>query len=212
MTDYLDLTRTLFSGIQVYPGTPMPKFEQAFSIESDGYCETSLHFHSHVGTHIDAPAHLINNGATLDSYPVERFFGRGVVVDLSGFAKNEEVCLDALTAFEKDAIRYCDFILFDTGFDHDLDALGKYAVPSAEILSAAIQNGIKVVGIDRMSIDTLHSRELELHKLLLKNDVLIIENLQGLSKLHERCFSVCALALLYQNADGAPVRVIAWKV
>jgi arylformamidase len=59
-------------------------------------------------------------------------------------------------------------------------------------------------------MDTMDSVMMDLHRLLFKNDVLILENLQSLSRLRQRRFSICALPLLYENGDGAPARVMAW--
>ncbi len=211
MTRFWDLTRTLRTGIAVYPGTPFPVIEQVYTVEKDGFCETALQFQSHVGTHIDAPSHMVRGGISLDRYPTKRFFGNGFVVDLSAFAKEDNVHFEALTPFERQAFLHCDFVLFDSGYDADQDPYRECAVPSAELLSIAIRNGLRTVGIDRMSIDRMNSKDMELHRLLFANDVLVIENLRGLSDLHGMHFQLCTLPLLYENADGAPARVVAWR-
>ena len=204
-----DLTRMLCNGIEVYPGTPLPQLKRATTVENDGYAETAMTFYSHVGTHMDAPAHMLSGGKTLDEYPPERFFGSGIVINFSAFKENEIIGRERLTIRERELIIHKDFLLFDTGYDSNLNALGTYPVPSEELLRFAIQNGVKAVGIDRMSIDPLGATQMQLHRLLFEDDVLIIENLKGLSQLTDKEFSVCALPLLYCNADGAPVRVVA---
>ena len=209
MKCFYDLTRTLHTGIAVYPGTPAPVVEQVNSIEEDGYRETAFRIQSHVGTHIDAPSHMLRSGTSLDCYTVDRFFGTGFVVDLSSFKAGQAVDPDALSLFERQSFSHCEFVLFNTGFDDDQDPYRQYAVPSEELLNLAIRNGLRSVGIDRMSIDAMDSADMALHRLLFAHDVLIIENLQGLSKLKGKVFEICTLPLLYKDADGAPARVVA---
>lgn len=80
----LDLTHTISSEMPVYPGTEKPVLTTACTIETAGYRETLLHMYSHTGTHMDAPAHMIARGRTLDSYGVEKFVGPGFVLDCRG--------------------------------------------------------------------------------------------------------------------------------
>ena len=74
----LDLTHTISVEMPVYPGTEKPVLTTACTIETAGYRETLLHMYSHTGTHMDAPAHMIARGRTLDSYGVEKFVGPGL--------------------------------------------------------------------------------------------------------------------------------------
>ena len=205
-----DLTRTLRADIPVYPGTPAPHIRPARTIQCDGFAETELRVFSHVGTHIDAPAHILPGGKTLDAYAPERFFGRGMVADLSGFCPGGRVGLAMISPWERAQMHDgVDFLLFDTGYDADRNALGPYAVPDADLLQEALRCGIRAVGIDRMSIDAVGDGVLASHSLLLLQDVFIIENLKDVSLLRSKRFTVCALPLKVENADGAPARVVA---
>lgn len=58
-----DLTHTIQNDMPVYPGTEQPKLTTACTIEAVGYRETLLHMFSHTGTHMDAPAHMLLDGA-----------------------------------------------------------------------------------------------------------------------------------------------------
>lgn len=71
-----DLTHTIQNDMPVYPGTEQPKLTTACTIEAVGYRETLLHMFSHTGTHMDAPAHMLLDGAALDSYPGENLPGQ----------------------------------------------------------------------------------------------------------------------------------------
>ena len=74
----IDLTHTIKNDMPVYPGTEQPQLTTACTIEEAGYRETLLHMYSHTGTHMDAPAHMITDGQTLDDFPAEAdFAGQG---------------------------------------------------------------------------------------------------------------------------------------
>lgn len=213
MSGLVDLTRPMRADMAVYPQTPAPRFDVAHTVERDGFRETEFCFYSHTGTHIDAPAHMLRGGKTLDQYPAERFIGGGVVVDLSGFGRDEAVTLERLTPFEQGLLgRGAAVILFDTGYDADLDPYGACALPDLALLRAAVRQGTRVVGIDRMSIDAMDSTDMARHRLLFDLDVIIIENLKGLSALRGAALEVVALPLLVENADGAPARVFARRM
>ncbi len=79
-----DLTHVIRPGMPVYPGTEPPTIEPASSFERDGYRESALKLWSHVGTHMDAPAHLFADGATLDRLPPDRFAGPAALLDCRG--------------------------------------------------------------------------------------------------------------------------------
>ena len=77
----LDLTHCITPEMPVYPGTEPPRLTAACTMEKDGFRETLLEMYSHTGTHMDAPAHMLPKGRTLDDFPAETFAGRGFVLD-----------------------------------------------------------------------------------------------------------------------------------
>lgn len=83
----IDLTHTIREDMPVYPGTEPPRLTTACTVSQCGYRETLLHMYSHTGTHMDAPAHMMDGAPTLDSYGADRFVGRGYVLDCRGLAR-----------------------------------------------------------------------------------------------------------------------------
>lgn len=77
----IDLTHTIREDMPVYPGTEQPRLTTACTVSQCGYRETLLHMYSHTGTHMDAPAHMIDGALTLDGCGADRFVGRGFVLD-----------------------------------------------------------------------------------------------------------------------------------
>ena len=106
----VDLTHVIEEQMPVYPGTEGPKLVPANSYAESGFRETCLTMYSHTGTHMDAPAHMIDGALTLDGCGADRFVGRGYVLDCRGQA---QIRLDLLLRHEA-AIRDADFLLFCT--------------------------------------------------------------------------------------------------
>ena len=84
----IDLTHTIKEDMPVYPGTEKPKLEVASTYERDMFKETLFVMYSHTGTHIDPPAHIIEGKPALDSFGVEQFVGRGLVIDCRHLGKD----------------------------------------------------------------------------------------------------------------------------
>ena len=53
----------------VFPGSETQKLTTKSTYEKDGFKETLLQMYSHVGTHMDPPAHIFTNQKTLDQFP-----------------------------------------------------------------------------------------------------------------------------------------------
>ena len=78
----IDLSHPISPGMPVYPGTEPPVFVTGASIAKAGFLEKKITLFSHTGTHVDAPAHLIEGASTLDQLPVEQFIGKALVLGL----------------------------------------------------------------------------------------------------------------------------------
>jgi arylformamidase len=70
---FYDLSHLLNNESPVYPGVNQPEFLNAATIEKNGYRETHFRFHSHLGTHVDAPAHMLKNGESLIKWIFQHF-------------------------------------------------------------------------------------------------------------------------------------------
>jgi len=79
----LDLTHAFDNGMPVFPGLPDPSFQHIAQVEQDGYAMTSYSMLNHIGTHVDAPAHQIAGGDTLDEIGLERLVTDAVRIDVS---------------------------------------------------------------------------------------------------------------------------------
>ena len=196
---FVDLSVVLNEQTPVYPGDPQIKISSAGVFEKDGYSDYIITFGNHNGTHVDAPSHMIANGKTLDQFTPEAFTGRGVLVDVQkGFS---------LDLVQNSEIQQADIVLFQTGMNFGRgEYFTKYPAMDEEIARYLVEKKPKMIGIDTCSID--NSEGFPIHKILLKNEILIIENLTNLSSLQNKKVTVYAFPLKFQ-IDGSPARVVA---
>ena len=205
-----DLTHPLTSGMPVYPGTEPPHFAPIADILADHYREVAFSMTSHVGTHIDAPAHVMAEGRTLDAFPPDAFFGRALVVDCRHLAPGmpiTEACLAPYGAAAKEA----DFLLFSVGWEERWGTpayFEGYPSPDAALLDLIAARGYRGIGIDAISIDPVGS--VAGHRRLFAGcEMLLLENLRGLAPLLGCSVGLVCLPLALSGADGAPARIVA---
>ncbi len=203
-----DLTHTIANDMPVYPGTEQPRLTTACTIDEVGYRETLLHMFSHTGTHMDAPAHMLRQGAALDSYPADKFIGAAQAVDCRG---ESAITLPLL---KNQDLQGVDFVLFCTGWDKKWGTPDYFRdfpclTPEAAAYLAALP--LKGVGEDSISLDPCESTDFPNHLTLLGADLVNTENLTGLEALLGRRFTFVTLPLKLENADGCSCRAIAME-
>ena len=203
-----DLTHTIRNDMPVYPGTEQPRLTTACTIEEVGYRETLLHMYSHTGTHMDAPAHMLPDGAALDRYPGEKFVGAAIVVDCRG---EKDISLPLLQRYDLSGV---DFVLFCTGWDKKWGTPAYYEnfpCLTAEAAAYLAALPLKGVGEDSISLDPCDGTEFPNHITLMKAGFINTENLTGLDALLGQRFTFVTLPLKFENADGCSCRAIAME-
>lgn len=204
----IDLTHTIREDMPVYPGTEPPRLTTACTVSQCGYRETLLHMYSHTGTHMDAPAHMMDGAPTLDSFGPDRFVGRGYVLDCRGLS---QIPLDLLLRHEA-AIRDADFLLFCTGWDQYWGTDAYYeGFPCLTEEAARFVAGLplKGVGEDSISLDPCDTVDFPNHLTLFGAGLVNTENLKGLAQLIGREFTFLTMPLKFENADGCSCRAAA---
>lgn len=202
-----DLSYTVGPDTMAYPGTEKPKLKVMNTVAKDGFQETLLSMYSHSGTHMDAPAHMIEGADHLDELPAERFCGRAFVMDCTMFDSGSEIPVTALPDMEG-----LDFLIISSGWERywgSDEYFGRFPVLSPEAADAVAAAGLSGVGVDMMSVDPMDTVTFPVHMRFFRRGMVIIENLRGLEKLRGKYADIYALPLKYDKADGAPVRVVA---
>ena len=205
-----DISLPLSSATPTYPGDPPIEIKQWKDLADGDAANVSLaHLGLHSGTHVDAPAHFIEGGAKVDALPLQSLTGEAEVIEV---AEHIQVIDENFIA--ANCIRGSRRVLFKTrnsSFWNNPEA--GFRVDYTYINSAAarrlVESGIKLVGIDYLSIEKFGAEKYETHHILLRNDVVILEglDLRGVAAgLYEL---ICLpLKIAGGRGDGAPARTI----
>ena len=133
------------------------------------------------------------------------------MIDLSGIssARIEAGDLEKFSG----AVRRADFVILKTGWGKywgTEEYFGDYPVLTPDAAKWLSCFKLKGIGVDAISVDCIDSPDLPVHRILLKNNMVIIENLANLDSVPGNSFTLCALPLRTMGADGSPVRAIAF--
>lgn len=204
----IDISVPLSSRMPVWPGDPAVDIRGLKVIEQGDDCTVTLMSGTvHIGTHIDAPAHFIRGGATVNEIALENLMGDAVVVDAG---EAPAITPDVLKQFSLTAdtmrllIKTKNSRLWENPhheFFHDFVAL----TPEAAQWIAATK--IKLVGIDYLSVQRFADRDGRTHRILLEKGVVILEGLDLRSASAGRYRLVC-LPLKITGCEGAPARAV----
>lgn len=203
MNKYIELSYTIEEELAAHPYDDELKLYRNRFLDKDKYNDTRLETGMHVGTHIDAPSHLTDSDVLVDDYPAEKFIGKGCLIDV----RDQEII--SLKKEYVDMVEENDIVLLYTGYDKRFGSneyFNNHPIISKELALFLVDKKIKMVGMDIPSPDRY---PFEIHKILLGNDILIIENLRNLGELFKiDNFEIIALPLKIK-AEGAQVRVVA---
>lgn len=200
----IDISTPLDEDTPSYAGDPVFSRTVRSSIAEDGsgYNLSTLAMSAHSGTHIDAPAHFLAKGKTIDQVPARRWISPALVIDVP-----EAGPIDA-PQLERRGIRAGDAVLLRANAkraaDADPDDFSALALDAAKLL---VEKKINLVGIDALSIESYQNPEFPVHRKLLRSNILIIEGLR-LSHVRPGRYTLIATPLLIAGGDGAPARAL----
>lgn len=186
-----DISLLLNEQTITYPGTTALKITPTRSSVT-GSALSEITLSSHAGTHIDAPAHVIEGGKTIDQIKLDTFFGPCRVLDLTQ-VKDGILVKD----LEGKNIKEGERILLKT--------TNSFLTSDAASYLAGLN--IKLVGIDSLSIKQRGLKDNRAHTELLSKDIPIIEGL-NLAEIEEGKYTLIAFPLSFTGIDGSPARIV----
>lgn len=199
-----DVTVPLVPGLVVYPGDPPLELEPLQKAGEAPYGLSRLSLTTHCGTHVDAPAHFVPGGATVDALPLEILMGKTRVVELRDRERVERADLEALDL--RDDLR----VLLKTRMSGQLLKAGyqqDHVYLTEDAALYLVQAGLKLVGFDYLSIDRFSNAAFPAHHALLGAGVIVVEGLD-LSEVEQGEYDMACLPLRVGGGDGAPARVV----
>ncbi|MDX1595357.1 MAG: cyclase family protein [Nitrosopumilaceae archaeon] len=209
----VDLTLTVSNNLPNFPGSPKPQFISWNNIDEDEYNLELLFLSSHSGTHIDAPFHFIKTGKKIHQIPISRLKRKTHLIKFKK-TKNQGISKSDIVLHEKKfgKIENNSSVIIYTGWQKNISKKYYFLENPGLTISAAnylVSKKINLVGIDSPSIDLGKDSNFSVHKILSKNNILIVENLANLNKIKKSIFELTVLPLKLHNATGSPVRAIA---
>jgi arylformamidase len=199
----IDISRSIQTGMPHWPGDTDTDFRRVAQIVDGGVANIGrLTLSLHNGTHADAPFHYNQQGAPIDALDLDCFVGPARVIDARGHSR-----------FTPDLFAGCDLaatprILFKTDTWTD-PAVFPQTWPLLEPALPAwlAARGVRLVGLDVPSVDTLTSQDLPLHHAMDRAGLLILENLD-LRAVSPGIYELIALPLRIRGGDGSPLRAV----
>ena len=205
MTKIYDVTVPLSASVPTYPGDPRFDIEFTHRLAAgDPYNLARFSLGAHSGTHVDAPYHFLADGAAVDELPLEILMGKARVLEIPARDRIRREDLEALDL--RDDLR----VLLKTRMSGQLrlpEFQEDFVHLTGDAAAYLAQAGLKLVGIDYLSVDRFGSADFEAHQALLGAGVVIVEGLD-LSEVEPGEYDMACLPLRIVGADGAPARVV----
>jgi arylformamidase len=201
-----DVTVAISNELPVYPGDPAIQITRVMSLEKGDIARVShLSFSTHIGTHIDPPYHFMQDGMPADQLPLDVFIGPARVVDVGPARVIDAALLDR---FDLDGVTRLLFKTRNSRLWRETNEFQKDFVyletDGAELL---VGRGIRLVGIDYLSIEKFDFDKPTTHWTLLGAGVVIVEGLD-LSEVGAGDYELICLPLKIKDGDGGPARVV----
>jgi arylformamidase len=209
VTGLFDVSLSIGPDLLTWPGDPGIEIRPSSRISRGDPANVSeLRLGSHTGTHVDPPGHFIEGGATAEQLPLDVLTGDAVVVELpdaDGPIPPED--LDALDVPDGTArllVKTSNSRLWSR---RPLRFPETFACLSAGAARWVVERGIRLVGIDFLSVESSPERTYPVHHTLLADGVVILEGLD-LSAIPAGDYSLVCLPLKIVGGDGAPARAV----
>jgi arylformamidase len=203
-----DVSMPVRNGGLVYPGNPPISISLMQSIAKGDTANVSrLDFGSHTATHVDAPLHFMAGGAGVDELPLDVLIGpaRLIAVPDDAMSVGEaELRKHDLTGVTRLLIRSRNSAWLASG-DPEFHKDFTHVAPDGA--SYLVSIGVRLVGVDYLSVEQFHSAEHRTHRTLLDNGVVIVEGMV-LSEPPPGDYDLYCLPLLLAGLDGAPARAV----
>ena len=203
----IDISWPISNEMTEYKNRKSVQIRTLKTILNDNVFESELTFHSHTGTHIDAPAHFLKNGAPVDHVSFDSLIGTCRVLDCSHLG--QVISASDLSNF---AIESGERILLKTK-NSTLDSQSLFDASFAYLNRSAaeylVSKKLKTIGIDYLGIERNQPQH-ETHTVLMSASITIIEGLR-LANVIPGNYELICLPLLILGVDAAPARAILRK-
>lgn len=209
----IDLSRMIYAGMPKIPILPEVEFHPLMRIADGAPLNISeLKMATHIGTHVDAPWHFVEQGRTIDQIPLDQLCGTASVVSVTRGPGEAIPASD----FEDFDVRAGDIVLLHTGWDAKFESPDYLTHPYLSDGAAQwlVDKRVKLIGMDLITPDMPPGMRppgftYPVHHILLENDVLIAENLANMGELVGRRVQAYLFPLKIRDSDAGQTRAVA---
>ena len=203
-----DITVAFRTDLPLWPGDPPPKTTLMKSMAGGYRCNvTRLDTGVHFGTHLDAPCHFIEGGKGVDELALDVLVGRCTVAEVADVAEIGPAHLEALRlrpGTTRLLLKTRNSALWEKP-NHEF--VKDFAAITPDAARWLVDRGIRLIGIDYLSIQLFADAISTTHLVLLGAEVIIVEGLD-LRAVSPGDYNLTCLPMKLEGADGAPVRAI----
>jgi arylformamidase len=201
----IDVSVPLDANLPTYPGNTPYSLEPIKRLaKGDSSNVSTLHMSAHSGTHVDAPRHFFDEGPGVEGLPLDLLCGRARVIELTTRkgVTAEDLAKSDLSEDVRVLIKTHNSRLWGSP-DFQKDFIG-ITESGAKYL---VEHGIKVVGVDYLSVEPYKTPGAPAHHVLLGGGTIVIEGL-NLRDVETGIYEMLCLPLPVVGSDGAPARVV----
>lgn len=201
-----DISLPIVRGGLIYPNNPPIQIEVASAMSAGASSNSSrISFGSHTATHVDAQHHMIDGGWTVEKMRLDVLIGPALLVRFPDDVMS--ITAGHLAGVDLSGIERVLFATRNSGFNRDVEFHKDYTYVAPDAAELLVKKGVKLVGVDYLSIEQFKSGHHKTHKTLLGADVIIIEGLCFTGVPAGR-FELICLPLSLPGLDGAPARAV----
>lgn len=200
----IDISVPFFEGMMKYPS--LEPFERKWlrSFENGDQNQVSyIQSPSHNGTHLDAPSHYIKGGKTMDDLPLDRFYGICQVIEIP-----ENLKAVTREFLQENPLKADKVLLKSSNSASRMEKFAEdYVYLDADGAKYLVEQGVRLVGVDYVSVDAKVAPDKPTHHMLLGNEVIILE-CANLKDVDPGLYTLAAFPLKITGAEGAFCRAV----
>ncbi|MCC6699583.1 MAG: cyclase family protein [Candidatus Hydrogenedentes bacterium] len=198
---WVDVSIPMREGMTVWPGDPPYSLSPRSRIAAGAGCNVScLSFSTHTGTHVDAPWHFEEGGKRLHEMDTSVFFGDALLIETEGASHIGPADLGPAALPSRVLLK-----TRNSTHGHDAPFMKDYVAVEREAAERMVDEGVRLVGVDYLSVAPYKQEGQETHHILLRANVLVVEGLR-LGSFSQGTYPFVVLPLPLVDADGAPCR------
>jgi kynurenine formamidase len=182
-------------------------------LEGQWYIMHNISMVSHIGTHIEAPYHLLKSQADLAGLPLEKLMGEALLLDLRRCPRKSVISPREVqdASAKAGGIRPGDIVFCNLGsapfYGTEEYGMSPYFSPGA--IQWLVDRGMKLMGVDASGVEVPGSEDHVNHSALFTKGIPLIENLANLDQLSRIRFLVYAFPVAVSGLEAFPLRVVA---